>query len=307
MKRLHDVDLKHLRIFAVVVESGGFTAAENSLNINCSTISKSMSDLETRLGVTLCKRGRSGFELTAEGEKLYQSINKLFSAVGTYMDEVDSLDKKGQRILRIAVVDNTTLDPNCPLVGGLRQLQIEDPNVIIDLQIMTPNEITLNLLKEELDLGITLIHRKVTGLRTTHLYNEQVAPYVATEHEALWRQSKLAMSDIKNLRLTTYTHREPSLLMTSDDSSHFYFSHQMEGVLILILSGNHVGMLPSFYAQHWVETGEIKKLSIDELCLNSPIVTMSKSDGPKQGLVNQLIEIMTNPPFFKAGVRLSRN
>ena len=73
MNNVHDVDLKHLRVFAAVVECGGFTAAENMLDINCSTISKAMSDMESRLGVRLCNRGRGGFELTEEGEKLYQS------------------------------------------------------------------------------------------------------------------------------------------------------------------------------------------------------------------------------------------
>ena len=164
MNNIHDVDLKRLRIFAAVVECGGFTAAENMLNINCSTISKAITNMESRLGVKLCNRGRGGFELTEEGEKLHQSSTKLFSAIGNYLNEVSNLDRSAQRILRIAVVDNTTLDPNCPLISSLQQLQNEEPNVVIDLHIMTPNEITMGLLKGDLDLGLTLIHRKVTGL-----------------------------------------------------------------------------------------------------------------------------------------------
>jgi len=293
MDNIHDVDLKRLRIFAAVVECGGFTAAENTLNINCSTISKAMSDMEARLGVRLCKRGRGGFELTEEGEKLYQSSAKLFSAIGSHLSEISNLDKSAQRILRIAVVDNTTSDPNCPLISSLQQLQDEEPNVVIDLHIMTPNEITMGLLKGELDLGLTLIHRKVTGLRTTALYHEQVRPYVATKHKTLWQQTSLAPSDITNLRLTTYTHREPSPLMAQADSGQFYFCPQIEGVLILILAGNHVGMLPEFYAKSWLDSGQIKELPVDELRLNSPIVSMHKNEGPKQDLVNRLVEIMT--------------
>jgi len=44
--------------------------------------------MESRLGVKLCKRGRGGFELTEQGEKLYQSSGKLFSAIGSYLSEV---------------------------------------------------------------------------------------------------------------------------------------------------------------------------------------------------------------------------
>jgi len=292
MSSFYDVDLKHLRIFVAVVECGGFTAAENVLNISCSTISKAMSDLEARLGVVVCKRGRAGFELTEQGEKLYQSSNQLFAAVAAHTAELSSLTVNGPRVLRVAVVDNSTPDPRCPLVYGLKQLQLEDANVVIDLHIMTPNEITLGLLKGELDLGITLIHRKVSGLRTTHLYDERVAPYVAVEHKALWHQPRLSLDDIATLRLTTYTHREPGPLMLPDDGGQFYFCPQIEGVLILILSGQHVGMLPEFYAKSWVDSGQIKQLPVDGLSLESPIVAMSKAEGPRHDLVNRLIEIM---------------
>jgi len=294
MSSFYDVDLKHLRTFVAVVECGGFTAAENVLNISCSTISKAMSDLEERLGMVLCKRGRAGFELTEQGEKLYQSCNKLFAAVAAHTAEIDSLTVSGPRVLRVAVVDNSTPDPGCPLVYGLKQLQLEHANVVIDLHIMTPNEITLGLLKGELDLGISLIHRKVAGLRVTHLYEERVAPYVAVEHETLWRQPRLSLDDIASLRLTTYTHREPGPLMLPEDSGQFYFCPQIEGVLILILSGKHVGMLPEFYAKNWVDSGRIKELLVDSLSLNSPIVAMSKAEGPRHDLVNRLIELMLN-------------
>ena len=53
-----DNDLRLLRVFRAVVACGGFAAAELELNINRSTISRHIKDLETRLGVTLCRRGR---------------------------------------------------------------------------------------------------------------------------------------------------------------------------------------------------------------------------------------------------------
>jgi len=292
MKNLHEIDLKYLRVFAAVVECGGFTAAEGVLHVSCSSISKAISDLEARLGVSLCRRGRAGFELTEQGEKLYQASNKLFAAVGLYVDEVAHLDGVVQRVLRVAVVDNTTPDPSCPLVEGLRQLQQEEPGLLLDLQIMASNEITLALLKGEIDLGITLVHRKVDGLRVTELYNELVAPYVAVQHEALWQRESLSMADISELRLTTYTHREPGPLMMEGARQHFYFCPQIEGVLILILAGNHVGMLPKFYAQSWVDSGKIKELPVQELCLDSPVVAMRKVNGVNQDLVGRLISLM---------------
>ena len=49
---LHDVDLRHLRVFVAIVECGGLSAAEAKLNLSRSTISARLADLEVRLGTT---------------------------------------------------------------------------------------------------------------------------------------------------------------------------------------------------------------------------------------------------------------
>ena len=66
---LTDVDLRMLRIFCSIVDAGGFTAAQVPLNTSLSRLSVLVRDLEVRLGYSLCKRGKSGFQLTEEGEE----------------------------------------------------------------------------------------------------------------------------------------------------------------------------------------------------------------------------------------------
>jgi len=65
--RVHDVDLRLLRIFVAIVECGGLSAAESRLNIGRSTISAHLSDLEVPLVFNLCRRGGAGLELTDNG------------------------------------------------------------------------------------------------------------------------------------------------------------------------------------------------------------------------------------------------
>ena len=68
--QLSDMDLRLLQVFKAVVECGGMAAAELELNIGTSTVSRHVKDLETRLGLTLCRRGRAGFALTPEGQRV---------------------------------------------------------------------------------------------------------------------------------------------------------------------------------------------------------------------------------------------
>ena len=77
--QLSDMDIRLLRVFKSVVECGGMAAAELELNIGISTVSRHIKDLETRLGLTLCRRGRAGFALTSEGEQIYAETLRLLA------------------------------------------------------------------------------------------------------------------------------------------------------------------------------------------------------------------------------------
>ena len=75
--QLSDMDLRLLRVFRSVVECGGMAAAGLELNIGVSTVSRHIKDLEIRLGLTLCRRGRAGFALSDEGQQIYAETLRL--------------------------------------------------------------------------------------------------------------------------------------------------------------------------------------------------------------------------------------
>ena len=108
-----DADLRLLHVFRAVVACGGFAAAELELNINRSTISRHIKDLEIRLGVTLCRRGRGGFALTSEGQQVYASALRIMSAMEDFQHEVDDLHQRLTGSLTIAIFDKTATNPQC--------------------------------------------------------------------------------------------------------------------------------------------------------------------------------------------------
>ena len=82
--QLSDADIRLLRVFQAVVNCGGMSAAELELNISTSTISRHVKDLEVRLGLTLCRRGRGGFALTPEGERIHAETRQLLLATESF-------------------------------------------------------------------------------------------------------------------------------------------------------------------------------------------------------------------------------
>ena len=92
--QISDMDLRLLRVFRTVVDCGGMAAAELELNIGTSTVSRHVKDLETRLGLTLCRRGRAGFALTPEGHKIYDQTTALLAATDAFRSGVDAIHQR---------------------------------------------------------------------------------------------------------------------------------------------------------------------------------------------------------------------
>ncbi len=67
LNQVTDIDIKLLKIFKKVCDCHSFTSAESILGISRSANSLNMSDLENRLVIRLCLRGRAGFALTDVG------------------------------------------------------------------------------------------------------------------------------------------------------------------------------------------------------------------------------------------------
>jgi LysR family transcriptional regulator, transcriptional activator for bauABCD operon len=61
LKQLLHVDLRLLTILRTIVECRGLAKAQDVLGMSQSSVSAGLNELEERLGLRLCNRGRSGF------------------------------------------------------------------------------------------------------------------------------------------------------------------------------------------------------------------------------------------------------
>ena len=71
------MELRHLRYFRAVAESGGFREAARRLHVVQPALSQTVSDLERELGVKLLVRNSRAVRLTAEGEIFLQEVKQI--------------------------------------------------------------------------------------------------------------------------------------------------------------------------------------------------------------------------------------
>jgi len=96
-------DLNDLYYFAMVVEHGGFAAAERALGIPKSRLSRRISQLETDLGVRLLQRSTRRFAVTDVGMSVYRHAQTMLTEAQAAREVVDRLSAEPRGLVRVSV------------------------------------------------------------------------------------------------------------------------------------------------------------------------------------------------------------
>lgn len=72
---------QEMRVFAAVVDAGSFVGAADALNLSKAAVSRTVSELETRLGVRLLHRTTRKLSLTAEGDVFVLRCRDVLASV----------------------------------------------------------------------------------------------------------------------------------------------------------------------------------------------------------------------------------
>ena len=96
-------DLDDFYCFALVVEHGGFSAAERATDIPKSKLSRRVYNLEERLGVRLIQRSSRRFAVTEVGMNVYRHAQVMMNAAQAAHDLVDHLSIQPRGVIKVSL------------------------------------------------------------------------------------------------------------------------------------------------------------------------------------------------------------
>ncbi len=263
--QLSDMDLRLLRVFRVVADCGGMAAAELELNIGSSTVSRHIKDLETRLGLRLCRRGRAGFALTAEGQKIYAQTTQLLAATDAFRSSVDEIHQRMGGQLQIAVFDKTASNPKARIAQAISRFQTRAPDVALNLHVATLNAIERGVLDGQFHVGIIPGHRTSDTLHYVHLFDEHMCLYCGPGHSLFGSDhASLDWDAVRALPFAGLGYHSPNLQVSQQlRLTRSATGFDQESIATLILSGRFVGFLPEHYAHSFVQQGQMQAVMPD--------------------------------------------
>lgn len=285
-RQLGDTHIRLLRIYKVVIESGGFATSEIELNISRPAISVAISELESLLKMKLCHRGRSGFSITEQGEKVYQSTLKLLGSLESFRSEMNAINTDLVGELNIGITDNLVTNEQQRLTRSLSILKLRAPEVVINIRMIPPNALEAAVLAGQLHVGVVPDSRALSGLCYSPLYKERSQLYCSDEH-VLFDKNNEAISDsalsqydavLPNYPQPIKIKLQQKILKSTATSS------DREGIAFLILTGRFLGFLPVHFAASWVAQGRLRSIDAENRYFNTHFSTITRK-GARENLI----------------------
>lgn len=199
------MDLEALRIVALVARHGSFASAARALNVDPSSISRSVANTEAALGLRLFQRTTRSLSVTEEGEIYLNRVVPL-------LEELESAQEAASRVRQspagtLRVTASVAFAHHC-IVPFLAEFRARYPEMTVEL---LPSDANLDIAAEGIDLAIRLAAAPKGDLVSTRLiatrYLVCAAPDYLAREGVIAEPSELSKRDCLRFALPEYRTR----------------------------------------------------------------------------------------------------
>ena len=250
------MELRHLRYFVAVADSGSLTvAAGRKLRTSQPSLSRQIRDLEDEVGAQLLTRGARGIELTPAGRAFLDHARLVLSQVQAAADAARGIAHPARPRFVMGFLTNHELTW---MPEALRILRDELPNIDVMISSQYSPLLAEGLSKGKIDAAFLRKERALPDLAFRLLVKEPLIVILRSDHR-LAALKAISPRDLAGETFVIVSHTAPVLRAVIDD----YFkrsgititpAHEADHVTMgisLIMSTRGLGLLPA-YAQNFL-------------------------------------------------------
>jgi LysR family cyn operon transcriptional activator len=272
-------EIRHLRYFLAIAETGHFRRAASILHVSQPTLSHQIRQLELQMGATLFERSSPKVRLTAAGEALHRRAVTILRELADAQREIAELQALEGGQLRIGIVSTVNVAILPEAVSCFRK---KHPKVSVSVRELGMENLEAELLAGRLDVGISFYADwSSERLEREPLFEDRLVAVLPSQHP-LAKRRRLTLADILDQTLVLlapgYCTRElvdenikslgldqavkPAIEMNS-----------IEGVLTTVQQTNMITLLPNAAVQ-WKNYPDlrVKPLADEQEKLSSGLV-----------------------------------
>ncbi len=174
------MEIRQLRAFVAIAESGTFTAGAQRVHVTQAAISMQIRQLETEIGAKVFVRAPRHVILTEAGEHLLRRARQMLREHDAALDEIAELAGAERGRLRIGSASAMVLTDQLPII--LKELRKQHPAAEIAVSSGTSEALVEQILAGELDIAFVSLPVDVRGIQTERLSEDQLVAIASPNH-----------------------------------------------------------------------------------------------------------------------------
>lgn len=242
-----------LEIVLTVVDAGGFSAAAEALDVQVAKVSRSVSKVESQLGVSIFNRTTRRVELTEEGRQFVDSVRVGLQMIQSAEEEIVSRGELPKGRLRVDAASPFVFHQLVPLVQSFKEAY---PDIELEL---TSNEGFVDLLEKRTDVAIRIgklsdstLHARPLGKSLLHIV---ASPDYLAKRGLPTKPEDLSSHQIVGFSGNKVLNHWP--LPNQSDVAPTVTASNGETVRQLVLAGNGIACLSGFMVQEDMAAGRL--------------------------------------------------
>lgn len=156
-----DLTVQQLRTVVAVAETGSFTAASAQLRLTQSSLSRSVADVERRVGVALFVRTTRRVQLTPEGQEFVDIAREVIGSFDRGMNHFSGFLDGTRGVVRIATLPSLAATLLPPVIATFRE-QHSDVTVRIDDALL--GQVLEQVIGGHVDFAVTVADEPASRL-----------------------------------------------------------------------------------------------------------------------------------------------
>src|SRR5215467_12166758 len=175
------MDIRQLRAFVAIAETGTFTAGALRVHVTQAAISMQIRQLENEVGARVFVRAPRHVILTEAGEHLLQRARQILREHDAAIDEIAELAGAERGRLRIGSASAMVLTEQLPAI--LKELRKQHPAADIAVTSGTSEVLVDQILAGEVDVAFVSLPVDVRGIKTEKLSEDQLVAIASPRHK----------------------------------------------------------------------------------------------------------------------------
>lgn len=192
------MEIRQLRAFVAIAESGTFTAGALRVHVTQAAISMQIRQLESEIGARVFVRAPRHVILTEAGEQLLRRARHILREHDAALDEIAELTGAERGRLRIGSASAMVLTEQLPAI--LKELRKQHPAADISVTSGTSEVLVDQILAGEVDIAFVSLPVDVRGIKTERLSEDQLVAIASPRHK-LSKQKTISAYTLAGERL----------------------------------------------------------------------------------------------------------